>query len=81
MLCGKSRLFGKDGDASLALDRKGVKVGVLMIDAPERSYASRKVEQRFRQRGLTRVHMGKNSDGQFFSHALSPFVNFNDILL
>jgi hypothetical protein len=72
---GKARLLGENGDAALTLDRKGIKIGVFVVDTAKRADHASAVEQRLGERRFARVHVGEDSNSQLFSHERSPFQN------
>ena len=59
--CGEDRRLGEDGDASLPFHGIRIKEGVTMVDTAEFAHLAGDIEQRFRQRGLARVHMRQNA--------------------
>ena len=67
-------LLGKDGDAPLPLDGVGVQKSVLVVHPAQTTERPTPVEQAFRQGSFARVHMGQNTDGQFFHKHFFLFV-------
>ena len=65
-LQGEHRLLGEDGDAPLPLQRLGVQKGVLVVHPSQLLQPPAVVEQGLRQGGLSCVHMGQYTYGQFF---------------
>ena len=55
-------LLGKDGDAPLTLQSEGVQMGVSVIHPSQAAHGAGFVEQRLRQGGLPRVHVGQDPD-------------------
>ena len=62
-----ARLLREDGDAPIPFQGKGVQKRVPVIDSAQLAEHPRLIQQRLRQGGFPRVHMGQDADGQFFN--------------
>lgn len=59
-------LFGENGDAPLPLLGVGVQKGVPVVHPSQAAQLSALIEQRLRQGGLARIHMGKQTSTNAF---------------
>lgn len=69
------RLLGKNGDAPLPLQRLRVQKGVLVVHPAQAPQGAALIQQRLRQGGLPRVHVGQYSNDQL-SHVSTPSFVF-----
>ena len=61
-------LFGENGDAPLPLLSVGVQKGVPVVHPSQAAQLAALIEQRLRQGGLARIHMGKQTSTNAFEH-------------
>ena len=63
------RLLGKDGDPPLPFQGLRIQKCILMVHTAQTPQGAAAVEQRLRQRGFSRVHVGQDPDANPSHHA------------
>ena len=76
---GQPCLFGEDCDSSGSLQLIVIEKGIAVVDPADFSDAAPKIENALRQRCLSRIHMGKNAQCQFFF--IFHKISFNLVFL
>ena len=73
ILTRKTRLLGKDRNASFPFHGIGIQICIFMIDASQLANLARVIKKRFRKRRFPCVDVSQNADDQFLFHAVSPY--------